>query len=167
MNLEYKNNVIYPPNFIEIEGSVIFLAGPIQSATVWQEEAAQFLYKLKPEVYIANPRRDYPEGEFVYEKQVDWETHFLRRAEKKGVILFWLAKEFKHNCARPYAQTSRFELGEWKARHEFLGSKLVLGIEKEFSNDRYIKRRFSQDCPSVPICSSLEETCKTALELIL
>ncbi len=99
----------------------------------------------------------------MYNEQVDWETYYLRRAAKQGVVLFWLAKEFRHTCDRAYAQTTRFELGEWKVRHERDGTKLVVGIEQGFTNAKYIKRRLSQDCKDVPLCSTLEETCKSAI----
>lgn len=95
-----------------------------------------------------------------------WETQYLNRAAKNGVILFYLAKEEKHFCERAYAQTSRFELGEWKAKHEHTGCNVVVGIEDGFSNARYIRLRLSQDCKNIPICSSLEETCDKAIENI-
>ncbi len=98
-------------------------------------------------------------------RTVDWETFHLRNAGWNGVVLFWLAKEFEHDCKRAYAQTSRFELGEWKVIHERDGSNLVVGIEEGFTGDRYIKRRLPQDCPEVPILSTLEETCEKAVEL--
>jgi len=68
---------------------------------------------------------------------------------------------------RAYAQTSRFELGEWKARYERSGIKLAIGIEKGFGNERYIRRRLGQDCPDLPVFSSLNETCSAAVGLIL
>jgi hypothetical protein len=100
----------------------------------------------------------------MYNEQVDWETYHLRKAGENGAILFWLAKESEHRCDRAYAQTSRGELFEWKKEHEYKGANLVVGIEEEFTGARYIRRRFSQDCPDVPICSTLKETCKKAIE---
>ena len=103
--------VIEPPNYPEISGPLVFLAGPIQGA-LWQPEAITLIQKAAPKLHIASPRRNYLPGEFVYEAQVDWETNFLRKASKIGAILFWLAKEAYHQCDRCYAQTTRFELGE-------------------------------------------------------
>ena len=162
---------ITPPNHTELEGPLIFLAGPIQGANNWHEEAVKIIQKHAPEINIASPRRNMniEHKDFateMYKEQVDWETKHLRRAGKEGAVIFWLGKESKHICRRAYAQTSRFELGEWKARHEFKGSKLVVGIEEGFSNGKYIKLRLSQDCPKVPICNSLEETCLKAIEEI-
>jgi hypothetical protein len=161
---------IFPPDKPPIAGPVIFLAGPIQSAEDWQRHAVRILNEIAPEVHVASPRRNINfEGEFseeMYNEQVDWETFHLRRAGKEGVVLFWLAKEDDHVCHRAYGQTSRFEIGEWKERHCRDGSKLVIGIEPGFTGARYIKRRFSQDCPDIPVCDSLEETCREAVRKI-
>jgi len=77
-----------------------------------------------------------------------------------------LANETTHSCERAYAQTTRFELAEWKVRHERDGVKLVVGIDENFSNARYTRRRFSQACPNVPLTDTLEETCAAAIRLI-
>lgn len=81
-------------------------------------------------------------------------------------LCFWLPKESNKIPGRAYAQTSRIELGEWKVRHERDGAKLAIGIERGFSGERYIRRRFGQDCPDVPILSNLTDTCKATLELV-
>ncbi|MFY9227460.1 MAG: nucleoside 2-deoxyribosyltransferase domain-containing protein [Blastocatellia bacterium] len=160
-----QGRLILPPDYLEITGLVVFLAGPIQG-TNWQPKAIEYLQKNSPELNIACPRRDYLANEFVYEKQVDWETYYLRKAAHTGVIMFWLAKELFHICDRAYAQTTRFELGEWKVRYERDNIKLVLGIEEGFSNSRYIRRRFAQDCPNINICNTLEETCQQVIKQI-
>src|SRR5215470_516294 len=150
--------VIFPPEYPAIDGSLVFLAGPIQGARDWQAEAVRLLGTHAADLHVANPRREYPPGTFEYAAQVDWETHHLRRAAERGVILFWLAGEAEVVPGRCYAQTSRFELAEWKVRHERDGVKLVVGIEGGFSGARYVRHRFGQDCPGVPLCDSLEET---------
>lgn len=161
-----NQEILTPPEYKELSGPSIFLAGPIQGTSDWQAEAIKIISLLNDKVAIFNPHRDYLDNEFVYEKQVDWETHYLRMAGNNGVILFWLAKEHTHDPERAYAQTSRFELAEWKMRHERDGAKLVVGIEDGFSGARYIKRRLSQDCPNIKICSSLQETCEKAVALL-
>jgi len=79
--------------------------------------------------------------------------------------MFWLAKESRHFCERAYAQTTRFELGEWMVRHQYEDAKLVVGIESGFTNEFYLKHRIGKDCPRIPICSTLQETCKRTVEL--
>jgi hypothetical protein len=154
--------LITPPDYPAIAGPLIFLAGPIQGAPDWQAQAVRLLTKEAPELHIANPRRVCFPDEFVFDQQVDWETHHLRRAATDGVIHFWLANEAEHDCGRSYAQTTRFELAEWKVRHERGGTRLVVGIDSRFAGAKYIRRRFAQDCPDVAICSTLEETCRRA-----
>lgn len=107
-----KGKVIIPPDYETYSGKLIFLAGPIQGAQRWQDEAIKEIQENAPEMNIANPRRDYLNEKFVFDKQVDWETIYLNEAAKNGVILFWLAKEFEHACTRAYAQTTRFELAK-------------------------------------------------------
>lgn len=163
------SELILPPDYIEIKKPLIFLAGPIQSAERWQDEAIKII-RENSDFAVASPRRPGEfEGDFgaeMYNEQVDWETHHLRKAAGNGAIIFWLAKEKSHKCERAYAQTTRFELAEWKVRHERDGVNLVIGIEDGFTNARYIRRRFSQDCPKVKICSTLKETCMAAIGLI-
>ncbi|MGV8087399.1 MAG: nucleoside 2-deoxyribosyltransferase domain-containing protein [Candidatus Woesearchaeota archaeon] len=165
------STILIPPNYITLESKpLIFLAGPIQGTTDWQSIAVNYLIEKAPTVYVASPRRTIKfEGEFsaqMYAEQVDWETHHLRHAGKFGVILFWLAKESEHNPNRAYAQTTRFELAEWKMKHEYENVKIVIGIEEGFSGAKYIRRRLSQDCPNIKIFSTLKETCDYAITLL-
>ncbi|HEU5004505.1 MAG TPA: hypothetical protein VFT49_00250 [Candidatus Saccharimonadales bacterium] len=157
--------VLQPPEIIKVEGLLIFLAGPIQGASNWQPVAAGKIHGIDPSIAVASPRRDYPEGTFVYEKQVDWETYYLRRAGRLGVVSFWLAAQAEETPGRAYAQTTRFELAEWKMKHEHEGAKITIGIEEGFGNARYIRRRFEQDCPEVKIADTLEEMCQNAVDL--
>lgn len=160
--------ILLPPEIVELDLNtpIIFEAGPIQGSLDWQTKAAEFIHSIDAEVVIASPRRIYMDENFSYNAQVDWETFFLRRAAENGVLMFWLAKEYEHFCERAYAQTSRLELGEWKIRHERDGVKLVVGIEPGFTNERYIRRRFMQDCPDVPLLDNLEETCRKTVDLL-
>lgn len=157
--------LLQPPEIVETEGPIIFLAGPIQGGPDWQAPAARLIHAINPNIVVASPRKEYPEGTFIYERQVDWETHFLRAAGRTGVVAFWLATQVEETPGRSYAQTTRFELAEWKMRHEYEGTKLTIGVEEGFGNARYIRRRFSQDAPGVKIASSLEEMCRNAVDL--
>ena len=158
--------LLQPPEIVDINSPIIFLAGPIQGAPDWQSKASTTIHEINPTVVVASPRKDYQEGEFVYEKQVDWETHYLRQAGRIGVVGFWLAAQQIETPGRAYAQTTRFELAEWKMRHEFEGAKITLGIEDGFGNARYLRRRFSQDCPEVKIADTLQQMCLNAVALI-
>lgn len=157
--------IIAPEYASNVNKTVIFLAGPIQGAIDWQSDAIKIIQGKNKVVVVASPRRASFEKDFKYDEQVDWETHYLNEAAKKGVIMFWLAKENEHIPGRDYAQTSRFELAEWKVRHQLEGVKLVVGIDPGFSGERYIRKRLGQDCPDIEVQSSLESTCIKALEL--
>ena len=158
--------VLLPPEIAPVQGPLVFLAGPIQGAPDWQADAIAWFAEHAPGLAVASPRRRYAPGAFEYAAQVDWETHHLRLAAARGVILFWLAREVVSTPGRCYAQTTRFELAEWKVRHERDGVRVVIGIEDGFSGARYVRHRFGQDCPRVPIVSSLPEACASAVELI-
>lgn len=160
------SRVILPPHYPDPAGPVVFLAGPIQGAALWQVEAAGHLHELMPALHVASPRRVNKDEDVSYDAQVDWETHHLRRAAATGVILFWLAREETHRCDRAFAQTTRFELAEWKVRHERDGARLVIGIDDGFTGAKYIRRRFAQDCPAVPVYDTLRATCEAAVRLL-
>jgi hypothetical protein len=157
--------VLLPTTMTPIKGPLVFLAGPIQGAPYWQADAIRWFAEYAPAISVASPRRVDRSRAFDYAAQVDWETHHLRRAAECGVILFWLAREAESVPGRAYAQTTRFELAEWKVRHERDGVRLAVGIEEGFSGARYIRHRFNQDCPRVPLVSSLAEVCAAAVEL--
>jgi len=159
-------SVLRPPEIVDVRGKVVFLAGPIQGAPDWQAEAIEIIHEMDSGLVVASPRKEYEPDTFVYDRQVDWETHYLNRAAKLGAIIFWLANQVEETPGRSYAQTSRFELGEWKQRHQQDGTNLVVGIEEGFGNARYIRRRLSQDCPDVSLHDSLYDTCEVTIDLL-
>lgn len=165
-----KERVLHPPKIISVNEPLIFLGGPIQGSRDWQSQAIEIIHANLSEVLIANPRRDYLDGKFIYEDQVNWETYYLRQAGEKrqgqgGVILFYLAKEMEVVPGRAYAQTSRFEIGEWITWHRFQKAELVVGIESGFSGARYIRQRLGE-YPEIQIQTSLEGTCLEAVKRI-
>lgn len=109
---------------------LVFLAGPIMGAENWQARAAADLADL--DVYVADPRREKSEN-FDYDSQVGWESFYLSRAD---VVMFWLPLAAAEIKGRSYAQTTRFELGEWLGRTDFNrrpGKTVVIGIEEGFA----------------------------------
>jgi len=165
---EPGHHVIAPERYDDT-GPGVFLAGPIQGADDWQALALAHLGEVAPQLHVYSPRRaGGTKGEFDDARnieQINWETHYLRRCGENGAIIFWLAGEAVHVPGRSYAQTTRFELGEWKERAMRGEANLVLGIDSEFTNARYIRHRVQTDCPQVPICATLEATCIAAAVL--
>lgn len=154
-----------------LSGPVIFLGGPIQGAPDWHSDAIALLQKITPAT-IASPRRNkmffeekYAREDFLI--QVCWEHLLMDIAGRTGVILFWCAKEAEHFCERAYAQTTRFEMG-WKiATTVFTQTRVVVGIEPGFSNERYLRETIPiASKRRVKIYSTLKETCKMAAALL-
>lgn len=156
--------VLTPPTYEDVKGPVIFLAGPIQGVVPWQDRAIEHFTKLGLKATIANPRRSDETWHYQFDIQVDWETYYLDRASKEGVILFWLAKETDHSCERAYAQTTRFELAEWLTKYKVKPFNLCLGIEEGFTGARYIRHRMETDedkaFDDILIHRSLEGLCE-------
>ena len=82
------------------------------------------------------------------------------------MVAFWLAAQAVETPGRAYAQTTRFELAEWKMKHQYENAKLAVGIEEGFGNARYIRRRFAQDAPNVAIVDTLEDMVQNAVSLV-
>jgi len=129
----------------------IFLAGPIQGAQNWQEEIISKIEKefedkyLKQNIVITSPRRLEKAEDFVYAEQVDWETNYLHKAYMQGILVFWMPTidtEQKSDKTRSYAQTTRFELGEWFGKGM---DNFVVGVQPGFHGEQYIKFKFEQE----------------------
>ena len=144
---------------------VIFLAGPIIGAPDWQVEAFNIIHELNASVLVASPRRSVIKDKLTpedFEAQVTWESIWLSRAAITGCILFWLAKETDHKCSRAYAQTTRFELGEWLSRGN--NAQIVVGIEPGFTGESYIRARLKLWKSPVQVVSTLKEACVIAVD---
>jgi hypothetical protein len=162
---------VISPDRNDAEGPMIFLAGPIQGAADWQSGTVRSIREASGAVHIASPRRSDKElGEFsddMYNEQVDWEHHYLARAMRHGVIMFWLAREAEHVCDRVYAQTTRFELGEVVALHRTFGVHVVIGFDEGFSNTRYLRRTIARKTPGIVMVDSLDAAWRAALDIAL
>lgn len=169
---EYDNVATFEEN----KDFVIFLAGPIQgtnSEKMWQEELIKKIQnrlkdtKLSKNVVIASPRRLEKPKEFKYEEQVDWESFYLDKASKQGIILFWLAKEEEKVEGRSFAQTSRFEIGEWFAKGQNIDNfKILIGIQQGFEGERYITYKFKQNYPNIDLQTNLDSLSDEVVKLI-
>jgi len=164
--------IIIPPRYVEIEGAIIFLAGPIQGGPDWQKEAIRYIHNKNSEIHIASPRRpgadkkDFTDE--IWNEQIYWEHFYFELAEQNGVIMFWLAGETNHRCDRAYAQTTRFEIGEAAVKCHFDKAKVVVGIEDNFTGGRYISMTLDKKYSKVRLChNSLKRTCELAVLLAL
>jgi hypothetical protein len=162
---------------------LIFLAGPIRGAPLWQDEAIDLLFKQRKDLVIANPRRGVRKDlqpyvvtneRMPFDRQRAWERYYLEIASKTGsvakkkfgTILFWLAGEVDHKCDKSYGAMTRMELGYWTARYKADPRvNLCVGSDGKFSELRTLTYDLSCDAPDKKIHETLEETCKEALRL--
>ena len=157
--------VLRPPEYVEIDRPVIFLAGPVSGAPSWHRAAEEYVAStaFAGEVIVANPNTDMGSAEMTHAERTDWESGHLNLAGEQGAVMFWLPNQAESlKEGKDYAQTSRFEIGEWMVRAS-QGASVVLGIEEGFKDASYIRRRFSQNCPEVTIQETLNATCAEAL----
>jgi len=157
---EYDINSTFEDN----EDVVVFFAGPIQGAPEWQED---FINKIQTElknikttknIILASPRRLEKSDTFVYEEQVDWESYYLDKASKHGIIVFWLADEKEKIDGRSYAQTTRFEIGEWWAKGQNIEDfKIIVGAQKNFDGQKYIVNKFSGAYPNFKLNTNVDD----------
>lgn len=172
-------NIILPKTYIpKIEPPLIFLAGPIRSAPLWQDEAMKMIFSLDPQVVIACPRREVcPElahhvlrgDETYFPRQRAWEWQYLKRAatdKNGGAILFWLPGEAQHSCQKVYGAMTRLELGEWMTEYKHDPSvRFCVGSDGAFPELHTIAYDFGCNAPEKDIKKTLEETCQEAVRL--
>ena len=174
--------VIIPRSFVNLSNNVplIFLAGPIRGAPIWQDEAIGLLFsKTKEDLVVASPRRGIRNGFSGYvvqgngdgfPRQRAWELHYLERAatgtERKGAIMFWLPGEKEHDCKKAYGAMTRIELGQWMTRYRFESPvRMCIGTDGKFSEIDTIRYDLDVNAPGLRVYDSLEETCSEALRI--
>lgn len=163
--------VLHAPRFQTLAGPAVFLAGPVKGAFDWRDEAIVHLRSKAVDLNICTPQRDggvHKFSEEDYQQQVEWEGRYLRRCAAEGCVLFWLPAEQQNGppAAGCYAQTTRFELGEWLARSRTDRVALAIGAEEGYSGYRYLRSRLEQDFPEIELCHTLAETCQRAIDLL-
>lgn len=151
----------------------IFLAGPIQGAPDWHNE---FIQKLKDElknvslnknIIICSPKRGEIDHNFKYNEQVDWESYYLNKASKHGVVVFWLSNEQNKIEDRSYAQTTRFEIGEWWSKGRSINNfKIVVGAEEGFKGLKYISKKFTDAYPGFKLNTNIDDMISNIIEKI-
>lgn len=176
-----KVTILRAPEFSKqiVDGPSIFLAGPIQDAPPWHEDAIRILSDMLKDwetpCTIACPKRSWkprPLTNAGYRGQVAWEIQHLRYAD---VVMFWLPVQETYSD-RPYAQTTRFELGETFSRSLLMENvRFIIGMEKGFPNERYIRTRMTGlgglqgrylMADPIRIRPTLKATCKAAVNLL-
>lgn len=160
---------------VAIRKPLVFLAGPIQGAPDWQTAAINIIAKEKctsqpgTNLHIANPRREYFDDTFNYDKQVGWERAGIKRAAKNGAVIFWFAaqdKSLPYEAGREYAKTTRKEfLWVQGKMDENPFINVTVGKEPGYiETDRYFDYCLKET--KLPVHETLAEVCFHALHLI-
>jgi hypothetical protein len=155
-----------PPTHTTIpdQSSLDFLAGPIQGSHDWQTPTAEELLHHLPNVHVASPRRITESHDtFNYDEQVLWELNHLRRANKLGVISFWVAaRDFSlpYEEGRSYAKTTRNELSRAFGWYDYRPFPVVIGFDPEYTptggeGERHLRAMANE--LKIPIYSSLDD----------
>jgi hypothetical protein len=167
--------LVLPKNLIDHENKpVFFLAGPVLGGGDWQSKA-YFLLKEKLDCIIAIPQL-YPEGQPIltdllpaqskFADPLNWERHYMDLSATTGCLIFWLGAENETNPrsdGKPYAMSTRGELGEWSYRlkHD-TNLRVVVGADPDFPGLRHIQKSFGQ---GFPIYKTLDETIEAAIKV--
>ena len=83
------------------------------------------------------------------------ESYYLEKASKNGVIFCWLANENEKIKGRTYAQTTRFELGEWWTKSQM--DNILIGADSNFDGIRYIEYKFKNKFKNFKLYDNLDD----------
>lgn len=136
-----NERLLVPPHYTDVEDEppIVFLGGPIQGAPDWQTPTADRLLAAHDQLLVASPRRTELDENFNKRKQVEWELDHLWLAMQLGGVAFWFAAQdhsLPYRLGRPYAQTSRVEVGAVSMMQRIDPSTRVwVGFDKDYSQN--------------------------------
>ena len=177
--------ILVPKHYVkteDLEGPLFFLAGPIRGGDDWQKTCAELIAKKLPECSIAIPYYHSKELHFplldiaaqgdvtFFERQLNWERHYIEEAAKHGCLIFWLPNESKVNPRTDgaYATDTRGEIGRWSIELKYNPTyRIVVGAEPEFPSLDVLHRNFNFDQgKDVVFYKTLEELVDAAIEKV-
>lgn len=169
---------------------VVFSAGPIRNAPVWQNDAMHIAVKREADIFFACPLRDGEDGfdtdlnpylaqykgDGQFSRQRAWEQYYLNQAglpsnKTEGCVFFWLSRP-KPRVQWPwpdksYAQITMLELGGWlRAKEMDPQTRLVIGAEEGFPELSTVSYEI-ETVTGLPVYSTLEETVHAAIDVAL
>lgn len=178
LNIKPEIKTLRAPEYnivpINDDDIIIFFAGPIQGASEWQEVFIKKITSslgenIDKNIILASPRRINvnKNHEFDYDEQVNWESYYLDKASKHGIIVFWLPLEKEKIDGRSYAQTTRFEIGEWWAKGQKIDNfNIVIGAQKGFEGLRYIEKKYKEAYPSFKLNTNIDDMISDIIKII-
>jgi len=166
---------------------VVFSAGPVRNAPLWQNDAMRIAVKRDKPIFFACPLRDGEDGfapdlepylasfagENDFPRQRAMERYYLNQAGEEGCIFFYLAKSLPREQwkwpEKSYAQFTMKELGDWTTIKRFIPrTRLVIGVEEGFPELSTILFDIEEDLgKDFPIYHTLEQTVDAAIAMAL
>jgi hypothetical protein len=164
------NLTLVPPEIYDVEGPIIMLeAAPLTPR--WEAEAADMLHQIDREIIVAIGRAELVNGGYQSNEFEKWKEYYSNRAAKWGGITIMLAaaevKEDKSAVGFVNGYSLHDQISALcKMKIENQNLNLVIGIEEDFEAAAVIEQSIMSQCPSIPILSSLEDTCITIAKKI-
>lgn len=185
------SKLILPKTYMEPDGPVLFLVGPIRGAPRWQQQGFEIIQALDVEnrIYVVSPSDRFDEKYLKMAVQDDgcgfkggtlFERHYLKLALREehgleGAIAMWLPTQVeampinkKTGFPGPYARDTRPETGRWGTG--ILGQNpnapIFVGAEENFDGLSVMKTNFLEDRPEMIFYSTLFDTCNAAVDRI-
>jgi hypothetical protein len=155
--------IIVPKTLVQIDpnyGPLFFLAGPVRGGDDWQRACCEEIRRHLPRFYAAVPYYHHAEEAYplmeqaepgqpnAFERQLDWECHYLERAARDGCVIFWLPEESrtKPRSSGAYATDTRGEIARWSVERKYNPRfRVVVGAEPNFYSLSQIQRNWNRD----------------------
>ena len=174
--------LILPNQYVSVDNPLIFLAGPMRGAPLWQDKAIEIISSKNPDIYIASPSKklrteyilDAIKGDDTkFSRQTNWEAHYIEYSSKNGAVIVWLPAQVfpmpinkRTGFPKPYARDTRGEYGELRGSMKYdKNIRFVVGYEENFDGWDVAKENFLRVSPNISFYSTLEDTCEEAVRL--
>ncbi len=173
---------------------VVFSAGPIRNAPVWQNDSMRIAVSRDEDIFFASPLRDGEDGfaadlipylapfagDANFPRQRAWEQYYLNQAglyqedaETAGCIFFYLEAPLPRDMwkwpNKSYAQITMYEMGEWVRTKKLIPeTRLVIGANPMFPELSTLLFDIEEELGAdFPVYQSLEATVNAAIDIAI